>query len=261
MLTKVVKLLFILFISVAVNTQAQEAPVFVLVPGAWHGGWSWQKVSTKLQAQGNKVYTPTLSGLGEYRHISHANIDLETHITDIVNLLVMEDLHQVVLVGHSYAGAVIAGVADRIPERISKLVFLDAMLVENGQSPLSLQTPEGRATFDKAAKPYKMLSIPPMSAKIFGVTDTASLRWVTERLTLQPYKTFAGPLVLKHPYGNGLPLIYIACLTPQLPVLKQFADKAKNSKDWQYFEMHTGHDAMITAPDDLAALLINIRGK
>lgn len=119
---------FVLFLVRPSLVDAQsnaEPPVFVLVHGAWHGGWCWQDVSRQMTAKGYRVYTPTLSGLGERKNVVNESINLDTHISDIINLIEMEDLHNVVLIGHSYAGAVIAGVADSIPARLNKLVFLD----------------------------------------------------------------------------------------------------------------------------------------
>lgn len=246
------------FISHAQNNRRQ--PTFVLVHGAWHGGWCWQKVSEKLRAEGNLVYTPTMSGLGEHKNTLNSNIDLDTHITDIVNLIVMEDLHHVILVGHSYGGAVIAGVADRIPERLEKLVFLDALLVENGQSAFSVNPYESQEIFKKSALDFDNgLSIPSPSSEWFGLKDSSAVKWTNDRLTNHPYKTFTQPLTLKHPYGNNLPLIYIACTNPELPVLEQFAEKTKNSKAWKYHELKTGHDAMISMPSELAALLLSFK--
>jgi pimeloyl-ACP methyl ester carboxylesterase len=257
-LIKLTVIFFLLFVVISRAQSVKTAPVFVLVPGAWHGGWSWQYVSAKLREQGNVVYTPTLSGLGEHKNQPHDNIDLDTHITDIVNLLVIEDLHEVVLVGHSYAGVVIAGVADRVPERISKLVFLDAVIAENGQSVLSVHPEAAKANFIKAASKYHMLSMAPLPAAIFGVNNPQQQHWVDERLTPQPYKTFTQPLALKHQYGNHLPMIYIACTNPQMPVLRPFAEKTKLSAAWKYYALDTGHDAMVTVPDELAALLISV---
>ena len=133
-----------------------------------------------LQKKGFNVYTPTLSGLGEHKHIAGASINLQTHITDIVNLIEMEDLHHVVLVGHSYAGAVIAGVADNIPERLSKLVFLDAMLVHSGESPHSLQPAEVQRIENNLIR--KKQNLPPFPVGLFGVTDSLQAKWVTQRL-------------------------------------------------------------------------------
>jgi pimeloyl-ACP methyl ester carboxylesterase len=252
----------VLLVSVFnVNVQSNsKQPVFVLVPGAFHGGWCWQRVSKELRAKGDLVYTPTLSGLAEHKNTLNEKIDLNTHITDIVNLIVEEDLHNVILVGHSFAGAVIAGVADRIPERLSKLVFLDAMLMENGQSALDVSPDDIRKYFIKAsADNNNGLSIPFFTSNFFGVTNAADIKWVNDRLTDQPFKTFSQPLVLKHPYGNHLPLTYIACTQPELRAIKPFAEKTKNSKDWKYLELKTGHDAMITMPVELSNMLQSLK--
>jgi pimeloyl-ACP methyl ester carboxylesterase len=242
--------------SLPVNAQeAEKNPVYVLVHGAWHGGWCWQKVSKNLRTDGAEVFTPTLSGLGEHKNTLNQNINLDTHIEDIVNLIVMEDLHNVVLVGHSYAGTVIAGVADRIPERLSKLIFLDAMIVEDGESALSVHPKEAQVLSEKSSKNSNGLSVPPFPVQAFGVNDPKDQKWVSERLTPQPYKTFTQPLRLKNVYGNHLPLIYIACTNPQMPVLKTFSDRVKEDENWQHYSLNTGHDAMVTVPDELSALL------
>jgi pimeloyl-ACP methyl ester carboxylesterase len=247
-------------INLSAQNRSQQHSVFILVHGAWHGGWCWEKVKEKLSSKGDLVYTPTLSGMGEHKHNLDSTIDLNTHIQDIVGLIVKEDLHHVILVGHSYAGLVISGVADRIPERLEKLIYLDAVLAENGQSTFSVNPKESQEAFSKTAVDHdKGLSIPPPSSTWFGVTDSAAIKWTNDRLTSQPYKTFSQPLVLKHPYGNHLPLTYIACTSPELPVLIQFAEKAKNNKVWDYYELKTGHDAMVTMPSELAALLFSLK--
>ena len=102
--------------------------------GAWGGGWDWKHVDQLLTADGNTVYRPTLTGQGEHSNLTSTNIDLDTHIQDIVNVILWEDLHDVVLVGHSYGGMIITGVADRVPDRIKHLIYLDALLPENGES-------------------------------------------------------------------------------------------------------------------------------
>jgi len=250
-------LLLLTVLSITVSAQSiQKQPVFILVHGAFHGGWCWQKVSKELRAKGDLVYAPTLSGLSEHKNTLNDRINLSTHILDIINFIIAEDLHNVVLVGHSYAGGVIAGVADSIPERLSKLIFLDAMLMENGQSALDVSPDDIRQYFIKAATDYdKGLSIPFFTSDFFGVTKAADVKWVNDRLTNQPFKTFSQPLKLKHPYGNHLPLIYIACTKPELRAIKPFADKTKHSKNWKYIELQTGHDAMITMPIELSNML------
>lgn len=241
--------------SVFAQSSSSKPPVYVLVHGAWHGGWCWQQVSSILRADGAIVYTPTLTGLGEHKNVLSPAVNLETHISDIVNLIEMEDLHNVILVGHSYAGIVITGVADRIPERLSKLVYLDALLVENGQSALSIQPPAVQQLMKKSAAKDGGLTIPAWPAVTFGVKDTAAARWVDARLTGHPLRTFSQPLTLHHPYGNHLPKIFIACTVDVLPAIVPFAEKTKHSKDWTYHELVTGHDAMLTAPRETAALL------
>lgn len=252
-----------LWMFVPVNVQAQrkvQKPVYVLVHGAWHGGWCWQQVSEKLRKQGALVYTPTLSGLAERKNELDSTVNLSTHIHDIIDLITKEDLHNVILVGHSYGGEVIAGVADSIPGRLKKLVYLDALLVENGQSTLSVNTKENMELFSKTAMEFdKGLSIPSPSSTWFGVKDSIAIKWADARLTNQPFRTFTQPVSLKHVYGNNLPQIYIACRNPELAVLEQFATKAKNDKTWKYYELNTGHDAMITMPVELTALLSSFK--
>ena len=242
--------------QIASGQQHSEKPVFVLVHGAWHGGWCWQSVSENLREKDFTVYTPTLSGLGEHKNILNEKINLQTHIQDIVNLIEMEDLNNVVLVGHSYAGAVIAGVADMIPTRLKKLVFLDAMLVHNGESPHSLQPKDVQQIENKLIEGKQ--NLPPFPVSLFGITDSLQVRWVSERLTPQPFNTFAQKLILKHKYGNGLPLAYIACTNPWIPILKKMSKEAQNNPLWTYYTLNTGHDAMITVPNELATMFESI---
>ncbi|MEH6304289.1 alpha/beta hydrolase [Olivibacter sp. CPCC 100613] len=255
----VVLLLLLVGVHAFATAKAlKNDPVFVLVHGAWHGGWCWSDVKRDLTQKGYEVFTPTLTGLGERKHLDNGKVNLDTHIDDIVHLIEMEDLHDVYLVGHSYAGAVIAGVADRIPERLSKLIFLDAMIVENGQSPISLQPDSVQRLQLKNIK--RKENFEPFDVALFGVTDTTIAASVKKRLTPQPFNTFVQPLKLKHQYGNGLPLVYIACTNPQLPIMKEMSDKVQADKnlDWQHIAFHTGHDAMITAPNELTDIFVGL---
>lgn len=251
-------ILIVLFLSgtniVSAQNQSPDKPVFVLVHGAWHGGWCWQDVSKDLKENGYLVYTPSLSGLGEHKHTINENINLQTHIVDIINLIEIEDLHTVILVGHSYAGAVIAGVADSIPERLNKLVYLDAMIVHNGESAISVQAEETQNYMNALIE--KQQNVPPIPAENFGIVDRVKTKWVNNRLTPQPFNSFASRLILKHPLGNHIPLVYIACINPQLPGLQKMSKEAKNSPSWTYYTLNTGHDAMLTVPNELSELLL-----
>ena len=250
--------LLVLHSSWAVAQTAAKPPVYVLVHGGWHGGWCWQQVSAQLRATGAVVYTPTLNRMGEHRHTLTPAIDLNTHINDIVNLREAEDLHEVVLVGHSYAGLVITGVADRMPARLRQLVFLDAVLAENGQSLVATHPKPVQEAFAAAAAQDHGLSLPIRSVAGFGVTDLAVIKWADARLTPQPYRCFTQPLALRHPFGNGLPLSFIACSKPELSVLEVFAAHTRHNPRWTYYELPTGHDAMLSLPRETAALLQSI---
>ncbi|WP_158827376.1 hypothetical protein [Mucilaginibacter lacusdianchii] len=145
-------------------------------------------------------------------------------------------------------------------KRLFKLIFLDAMSMQDGQSALDLSPDDIKAYFIKAAKEHdKGLSIPFFNSDFFGVTNAHNIKWANSRLTAQPFKTFAQPLRLKHIYGNHKPLIYIACTGPELRAIKPFANHAKANKNWKYLELNTGHDAMITIPVELAEMLQSLK--
>ena len=157
---------------------------YVLVHGAWHGGWCWKRVAPLLRAAGHEVYTytPTLTGLGERAHLLSRDIDLDTHITDIVNVLAYEELTDVVLVGHSYGGMVIAGVADRVPERVAHLVYLDAFVPRDGQAVHDIFSPEFAAHLQALALAEgDGWRIPAPPAASYGVTAAADLAWVAAK--------------------------------------------------------------------------------
>jgi pimeloyl-ACP methyl ester carboxylesterase len=167
---------------------------YVLVHGGWHGGWCWKRVTPYLRDSGHTVYTPTLTGLGERSHLASPEINLSTHIQDILNVLIYEDLTDVVLVGHSYSGMVIAGVADRAPERVTRLVYLDAFVPEDGQSLRDiLRPPHGEGVnlesllVDGWRLPYPFLERP------FGITSEVDKQWVLDKITPQPANTLLEP--------------------------------------------------------------------
>src|SRR5262249_14896788 len=172
---------------------------FVLVHGAWHGGWCWQRVAKRLRAAGHDVYTPTLTGLGERSHLLNPSIDLDTHITDVVNVLYYEDLTNVILAGHSYAGAVITGVADRAMPRIGHLVFVDAGHPKNGDALGNNEVMQQAHRDGRTINGVELVVFPgsPMT-KFFGVRKPEDLAWMNPKITPHPWKSFAQPLRLKN---------------------------------------------------------------
>ena len=234
-----------------------SARTFVLVHGAWHGGWCWVRVAGRLTAAGHRVFTPTQTGLGERAHLMSASITPDTFTDDIANVLTAEELDDVILVGHSFGGRSISSVADRMPERLHRLVYLDAGLPQSGRSAFDLQAPEVREARIKAAQEFSGgLSLPPPKPESFGVTDAADAAWVERRLTPHPFATYSLPLLLNNPVGNGVPVTYIRCVKPAYFNTANSAEYAQSRADWQYLEIATGHDAMVTAPAELTQMLL-----
>lgn len=227
---------------------------FVLVHGAWHGGWCWRDVAGPLRAAGHTVFTPTLTGLGERAHLLRVDTGLSTCIDDISAVILSEELDDVVLVGHSFAGPAISGVADRMPERLRQLIYLDAIVVQHGQSALSVFSPdvqrERRRTIDGEGL---RMAIPEPAR--FGVLDPTQADWLRRRLTPHPLKAYTDPLQLRHPLGNGLRKTYVAVTDPWYAPLANIRDELRRQPDWEWRELAAGHDAMVTAPAALAQLL------
>ncbi len=233
---------------------------YLLVHGAWHGGWCWKRVSRLLRAAGHEVFTPTLTGLGEREHLMSPDIGLDTHVQDIVGVLEYEDLHDVILVGHSYAGMVITGVAEKTADRIAHLVYLDAFLPENGKSLVDYQPPQMLEKFLKMTREegegFKLPSL--ISPEEFGVTDEEDLVWVRPRMNAHPLKTKTDPVHISDPRAARIPRTFVYCNDPAVGPFGQFADRVREDESWAYFELATGHDAMITAPEEVADLLLQL---
>jgi pimeloyl-ACP methyl ester carboxylesterase len=235
-----------------------QARTFVLVHGGGHGGWCWRDVALHLRTRGHRVTTPTLTGLGERAHLLDGSIDLETHIEDVANHLLFEDLCEVVLVGHSYGGAVVIGVADRLATRLSRLVLLDAFVLRDGETCMDLFDPEiARRRLQDAADCSGGLTFAEPDASAFGVFEPAQAAWVNALTRPHPVRTYTTPLRLEHEVGNGLPVDYIACTDPPYPAMAGMHARAK-AAGWPFHELATGHDAMVSAPEATADLLERI---
>jgi len=246
--------------ALAQPARAAQPSTFVLVHGAWHGGWCWSRVAARLRERGHAVYTPTLTGLGERRHLISPQVNLDTHVEDVVNLLQFEELERVVLVGHSYAGIVISGVADRVPQRLRQLVYLDALLLEPGKSlfsdfPPAVVEQRLKAIRETGGGVGAAAALPPAA---FGVKDPADAAWVARHLTPQPVGTYLQPLLLKAPLGNGLPKTYIECTGDPIATLEPTKARVRADAGWQLRTLATGHDAMVTAPAALTELLTDL---
>jgi pimeloyl-ACP methyl ester carboxylesterase len=242
----------------------------VLIGGAWLGGWGWQPVTHRLRDNGHDVCPVTLTGLGERVHLASPQVDLDTHITDVVNLIEFEDLRDVVLLGHSYASLVVTGAADRIPERISQLVYLDTAPLPDGGSLIEKFPPELRKrTEDRVqelGEGWKFPIPPPEElanmASLEGV-DGDHLRLLYSRATPQPFGTYTQPLRLENPAREGLPKLGILCSFSLNQVQEMIASgnplfREVAGPNWRSVELPTGHWPMFSRPEDLAELLLKL---
>ena len=226
---------------------------YVLVHGAWHGGWCWKRVRKALVAEGHDVYTPTLTGVADRSHLASPQVDLDTHVADVVNLLRWEELENVVLCGHSYAGCVITGVADRVPERIRALVYLDAFILENGQGLHDTLPPAVRdAQVEGARKGGDGWRVPPITAEAFNV-NAADRAWVNAQCTPQPLATFQQRLRLDRTVSASA-ITYVLATGYEGSPFPPFHELAKK-KGWSTVSVACGHDVMLDRPDDLVRIL------
>ncbi len=217
---------------------------YVIVHGAWGGGWDWLAVDSMLTQHGHKVVRVTLTGLGERDHLASPNIGLDTHIEDVVNTILWDNLHDVVLVGHSYGGMVITGVADRVPDRIKRLVYLDALLPDSGESVMSIPD-TARAKF-VASITRDGYTVP------VWVQDTT----VIPRDVPMSLKTFTDPIRLVNPARLKVASTYVLTYEPQITPdpFQMFADRAA-ARGWPVIKMVSDHLAERTHRTELVALL------
>jgi pimeloyl-ACP methyl ester carboxylesterase len=228
----------------------------VLVHGAWQGGWAWDRVAPLLRAQGHEVQTPTLTGVGDRTHLLSPQVGLETHIEDVLATIRNQRLTDVVLVGHSAGGQVIAGAASALPGALRRLVFLDAFVPDDGESATE-QQPETIAHHYRESAQERGFGwlIPTRSLEVLGVTDPLDVEWLSSLMVPHPYKAFNDPVRVT-PEALALPSTFIECVD-WMRVFRSARERAA-ARGWPVHELHTGHQAMTTAPGELADLLHQI---
>jgi pimeloyl-ACP methyl ester carboxylesterase len=226
---------------------------FVLIHGAWHGSWCWTRVRRLLVAAGHRVFTPTLTGLAERSHLLSRDVGLDTHIADVANLMIWEELRDIVLVGHSYGGVIVRHVADKLPDRIRSLVYLDAFVPENGKSLFDYQPDNGKTLQELAEAHGEGWKVPPIPASIFAV-NAADAGWVDSQCTMHPLSTFETPARLSGACDDVANIGYIVARGFEGP-FDQFYVRA-GERGWWREEIPCGHDVMLDMPDELAALLL-----
>ncbi|PST83613.1 alpha/beta hydrolase [Pedobacter yulinensis] len=239
----VLKFLLLLVVPV-INSQAQRKPVFVMVHGAWGGNWSFKKTDSLLTRAGVHVYRPSLSGQGERVHLASKDIGLATHIKDVVNTILYEDLHNVVLMGHSYGGMVITGVADSIPDRIAKLIYLDAFAPNDG---------------DNAFTTHGTAAPAQVSGQDFMIPVWVKAGQRPPKDVPQATKTFLEPVRWRNPAALKLPATYILTVDPgKTAAADSFYPSSKRARErgWKVVEMSADHNPQMSAPERLAILLL-----
>ena len=242
---------------------------FVLVHGAWHGGWCWRRTVPALLAAGHRVHTPTLTGLGERAHLLSPAITLETHIAAVRNAIEMEELDGIVLAAHSYAGMIGTAIADRMPGRLRHLLYLDAVVPRPGESWSSTHASATREARLAAAQTSAEFSFPAPDPAIFGLAG-ADREWVMRRQTPHPGHTYQAPLEFDPDRVAQAPRTFVSCTQPALATIDAIRPRVRDSRFWdgawqagggvRVLELKAGHDAMISAPDDLTRILLECAG-
>lgn len=247
-------------IKAAPTVAAPERPkTYVLVHGAWYGGWCWDKVAQSLRAQGHTVSTPTCPGVGELAHLLSRDISLTTYITSITNHILYQGISDVILVGSGFAGVVISGVADRIPHLIHSLVYVDGMVLASGQSVFEAQPAAiTRKRQEQVLTLGKGMAIPAPPVNDYGKLDSETLAWVNKRLTPHPVGTYEEKLVLNNPLGNGRPRIYLDCAASPFEPLVEVKRQLRQQAGWNWVELDAHHDPMITDPQAVSTFLATV---
>jgi pimeloyl-ACP methyl ester carboxylesterase len=245
------------------RAQAVGPKTFVLAHGSCHGGWCWKRVADRLRGKGHTVYTPSYTGMGDRVHLLRKEITIETFVEDLVQVIQSDELTQVVLVGHSFGGIPITGVADRLPDRLAHLVYLDSVVLESGKHAFSVYPPaEAEARIKAAEQATNGLAVPvPQQLPAvwgLGKEGDPDYDWVRRRLSPHPLHSYTTALTLRAPVGNNLPRTYVHCTQPSHPALEESRRLVRSWAGWQWVDLAAPHDAMITHPDAVVDLLLRV---
>jgi pimeloyl-ACP methyl ester carboxylesterase len=237
-------------------TQMGASKTFVLVHGAWHGGWCWRRVSDLLEKQGHKAFTPTMTGVGERAHLIDPKINLKTHVTDIVNVIRWEGLKDIVLVGHSYGGYIISGVAEHVHDAIGSLVYLDAFVPETGDNLADNATQPVRDAIAAALQKGDTTLKPPAAAAF--LVNEQDRAWVDGKCVPHPIATLTDKITLTGAHDRVAKKAYIRNKGYPSPPFDAVHDKYKGNAAWRVYELPCGHDAMVDMPDRLTEILLEV---
>jgi pimeloyl-ACP methyl ester carboxylesterase len=228
---------------------------FILAHGAWHGGWCWQRVAERLRTKGHGVFSPSLTGLGDRGHLLSPAINLSTHVADIANIIRSYDLEEVVLCGHSYGGLVITGVADQMAGSISSLVYLDALVPDDGQCMFDTIPQAIADEFRAQAVAGDGFSVPPMTGEQFNVNE-ADVQWMNRKCSNHPLASFTEPLTLSGAHLDVTRCVYVLAAGFDHPGTKAAYESVQTRSGWKTEIMQGGHDLMIDNPDAVAEVLL-----
>ncbi|WP_407529044.1 alpha/beta hydrolase [Methylobacterium oryzisoli] len=243
----------------AAQTSPTPPRTYLLVHGAYGGGWIWRDVAAGLRRQGHRVWTPTQTGLGERSHLLSRQITVETHVQDVARVIEMEDLRDVILVGHSYGGMAVTGVADRLTDRIRHIVYLDALIPENGDTAFALLPPgmadaRRKAVLDQGAG----VALPVPGPDAFPIPAGPAKDWFMQRLRPHPIGTYESPMRLTKPAGADLAVTYVAYTSQALASIEPSRQRARAKPGWQYRELAVPHDVEVPNPEIVVEVLTGV---
>jgi pimeloyl-ACP methyl ester carboxylesterase len=230
----------------------------VLVHGAWHGAWCWRRVLPALWAAGHRVVTVTLTGLGERAHELSPSITLGTHVLDVVTAVRAEECRDAVLVGHSYGGLPVTGAADVLGDAVARLVYVDAVVPEPGDRWSTRNPPEVQR--ERRAAIERHGHLPPPPPEVFGLAG-ADRDWVARRQTPQPAGVYDDPLHFDGQRWAARPRTFVDCTAPPLATIDPSRRLVREQPCWEVVELATGHDPMVSAPEELARVLLAVAAR